>query len=122
MAMLEQMVQDGVALKGLTILERVLDGDEKVTSAQHRAAQTALSAEMKARGTRNRDITNAITVVKMHPDHDRRAAVAEALIRRLVPEVSASGEVSAFDGAAARGAQLPAAPTDTSTSGTAKRG
>lgn len=87
MGMLEETMKDGVAKKGLDVLEKVLDGDEGISSLQHRAAMSAVSGELKARGTRNRDISNAITVVKMHPDKEVRSAVADRLIRRLVPEL-----------------------------------
>lgn len=102
MAMLEQMVHDGVAFKGLRVIERVLDGDDQISSAQYRAAQAALSAEMKARGTRNRDITNKITILKMHPDEHVRSAIADVLIRGLVPEMSANGPVAALEAETAR--------------------
>ncbi len=90
--MLEQTMTDGVAAKGLQILERALDGDEGLSPNQQRAAVTALSSEIKTRAARNRDISNAITVIKMHPDKTLRESAADTLLRRLLPDASAAWE------------------------------
>lgn len=88
--MLEQLLNDGLGGKSLKLMERLLDGDETVSPTQGRAAMSVMSAEIKARGARNRDMSNAITVIKMHPDKALREASAEALLRRLLPEVQSS--------------------------------
>jgi hypothetical protein len=90
--MLESL--DGsLARKSLVIAERVLDGDDAISSAQQRTAVAIISSEIKLRGTRNREMTNIISFVKLHPNKDRQAAIAEAALRRLLPEVPASDDV-----------------------------
>jgi hypothetical protein len=94
-----ETIQDRVAKKGVDMLERVLDGDTEVTPAQARAAMSTVGHEIKLRGTVNRDISNAITVMKMHPDKALRERATDALLARLLPEAGAgqlaSGKVVA---------------------------
>ena len=91
--MLETLT-DRVAAKGVSVLERILDGDGAVSGQQARAAMSAVGHEIKLRGTVNRDVSNAITVVKMHPDKAVRELAADRLLRRLLPEMPASGAVT----------------------------
>jgi hypothetical protein len=93
--MLDQLLTDGIGAKSLALVERVLDGDVEVSSAQQRTALAVMSGEIKARGTRNRDVSNAITVIKMHPDKTIREAAADQLIRRLLPELPTSSLAAA---------------------------
>lgn len=93
--MLEQLLTDGIGAKSLALVEKVLDGDANVSSVQQRTALAVMSGEIKARGSRNRDITNAITVVKMHPNQEIREAAADSLIRRLLPDLPAEKRIAA---------------------------
>ena len=95
--MLEHVLTDGVGAKSLVLVEKVLDGDIDVTSSQQRMAMAVMSAEIKARGSRNREISNAITVVKMHPDKLLRETAADVLIRRLLPELPADRQLASAE-------------------------
>lgn len=98
--MLEQLLTDGIGAKSLALVEKVLDGDTTVSSVQQRTALAVMSGEIQARGSRNRDISNAITVVKMHPNKEIREAAADSLIRRLLPELPESRQLASSPAAA----------------------